>query len=75
MSADRCNRINLASEEVARLIIEHAAHYAIMIMDREGRIITWSPGAVRMTGYSTVEELNMPFAAIFTPSDQAAGED
>lgn len=67
--------IKLAPGEVARLIIDHAPEYAIMIIDRDGRIMTWSEGAERITGYSAEEAIGMPFGAIFTEPDQAAGED
>lgn len=63
------------SGEAARLIIAHARDYAIMTMDLDGRILTWSPGAARITGCSTEEALGKDFAEIFTSSDRAAGED
>lgn len=59
---------------MAELIIAHAQDYAIFGLDRDGRIASWNPGAERITGYSEDEAVGMNFAALFTPSDQAANQ-
>lgn len=61
--------------EVARLIVEHARDYAIMTLDREGHILSWSRGAEQITGWLAGEVVGRDFGTIFTSSDRAAGED
>src|SRR6185436_15374686 len=40
------------SEERFRLLVDGARDYAIVLVDAEGRIISWNAGAERITGYS-----------------------
>jgi len=61
--------------DVARLILTHVREYAIMTLALDGRILTWSVGAERIVGLTAQEAIGQKFAALFTPSDQAAGED
>src|ERR1700712_5158696 len=63
------------ASRIAQLIIEHARDYAFMTVDQDGCITSWSRGAERILGYSASEAFGMNFAAIYTPSDIAAGED
>ncbi len=56
-----------------RLIMDSAREYAILTLDRRGRITGWSVGAARVFGYSEAEALGLPGAALFTPEDAAAG--
>src|SRR5690606_28841832 len=44
-----------ASEERMRLMIESVKDYAIFMLDREGRVATWNPGAERLSGYRADE--------------------
>lgn len=64
----------LKDPRVAGLILEHAREYAILTLDLEGRITSWSAGAARITGYAHEEALGMNFAVIFTAADRSAGE-
>src|SRR5262245_11917869 len=60
--------------EQFRLLIEGAMDYAIFLIDPEGRIASWNPGAERILGYEQDEIVGQPFARIFTPEDIAMGE-
>src|SRR5262249_47662716 len=40
-----------ASEERFRLLVESTQDYAIFMLDPEGRIVSWNPGAERIKGY------------------------
>jgi len=55
------------SEERFRLLVQAVKDYAIFMLDLEGRIATWNPGAERMTGYSEEEVLGKPFIALRPP--------
>ncbi len=60
------------SEERFRLFLERAQEYAIMLLDTEGRISSWNPGAERLFGYTDSEILGKSGSIIFTPEDIAA---
>jgi PAS domain S-box-containing protein len=60
-------------EEHHRLLIENARDYAIILLDRDGRITSWNEGARRLTGYAAEEVLSRPGDLLFTAEDRAAG--
>lgn len=47
--------------------------YAIYMLDPEGNIETWSPGAERLKGYSSDEVLGRSYSMFFRPDDVAEG--
>jgi len=61
------------SEAWRRLIIENVKDFAILSLDREGRVTLWNPGAEKMFGYRADEILGHPTDVIFVPEDRAAG--
>ncbi|MFC0410675.1 PAS domain S-box protein [Roseomonas elaeocarpi] len=63
-----------SSEERFRLMMEEAQDYAILITDREDRIVDWLPGAAAVFGWSAAEVQGRPGAILFTPEDREAGE-
>jgi PAS domain S-box-containing protein len=63
------------NSEVATLILEHARDYAIMVLNRDGAILSWSAGAEHITGIPASSAVGVNFRELFTESDLAAGED
>lgn len=53
------------SEERYRQIVDSVLDYAIVTLDCEGRIVTWNPGAERLTGYSSAEIVGAPLARLY----------
>jgi PAS domain S-box-containing protein len=53
-------------------LVEGVRDYAIYMLDVDGRITSWNPGASRTTGYSADEILGEPMAAFYTPEDRLA---
>src|SRR4029077_20423135 len=45
--------------------------YAIYMIDIDGRVVSWNSGGARLKGYGAEEIVGQPFAAFFTPEDQA----
>jgi PAS domain S-box-containing protein len=43
--------------------------YAIMLLDAEGRILTWNTGGERIFGYSTDEIVGSHFSRFYTPAE------
>ncbi len=61
------------SETHYRTLVENVHDYAIFSLDSEGRIVTWNPGAERITGYAPKEILGKKGAILFTPEDRERG--
>jgi len=59
------------SEEKLRLMIGSVQDYAIFMLDLDGRVMSWNPGAERIMGYRHDEITGADFSRFF-PSDEAA---
>jgi PAS domain S-box-containing protein len=55
------------SMERSRLLIEGIKDYAILMLDSQGRVISWNSGAERITGYKENEILGKDNSIFFTP--------
>ncbi|MEJ8572385.1 PAS domain S-box protein [Microbaculum marinum] len=55
------------------LLIDAVSDYAIYMLDPEGFVTTWNPGAEKIKGYSAAEIIGQHFSTFFTAEDQAAG--
>nr|WP_229907627.1 PAS domain-containing sensor histidine kinase [Amycolatopsis oliviviridis] len=56
------------------LFVHSVVDYAIYMLDVEGRVISWNPGAERIKGYSEEEILGRHFSAFYTKADVVAGK-
>ena len=56
-----------------RSLVESVREYAIYLLDRDGHITTWNPGAERIKGYSSDEILGLHFSRFFTQEDVERG--
>jgi PAS domain S-box-containing protein len=56
-----------------RLLVNAVTDYAIYMLDADGRIATWNPGARRFKGYEADEIIGEHFSRFFTDPDRAAG--
>jgi PAS domain S-box-containing protein len=61
------------SEENLKLMIGSIADYAIFMLDPNGRVESWNPGAGRITGYREDEIVGVNFSRFFTSEDVARG--
>lgn len=57
-----------AGEDPFRQFIEGVQDYAICLLDRDGRIQTWNPGAELMQGWKSAEVVGQPFSVLY-PED------
>ena len=62
------------SEERFRLLAEGATDYASFILDPEGRVMSWNPGAEHVKGYGTEEILGQYFACFYPQEDVERGK-
>ena len=64
---------NTPEEQRLRLLVNAVTDYAIYMLDPEGRISTWNPGAQRFKGYTADEIIGEHFSRFFTDEDRASG--
>ncbi|MCU7647192.1 hybrid sensor histidine kinase/response regulator [Pseudomonas piscis] len=62
------------SEQQFRLLVQSVTDYAIYMLDPEGRVSSWNPGAQRIKGYTPEDIIGEHFSLFYTPRDRAAGE-
>lgn len=62
------------SEERFRLLVEGVKDYAIFMLDAEGRVTSWNPGAERIKGYAAQEIIGQHFSRFYTPEDIERGK-
>jgi PAS domain S-box-containing protein len=60
------------TERRFRLLVESVTDYAIYMLDSEGHVVNWNPGAARAKGYSREEIIGRHFSTFYTPEDKAA---
>jgi PAS domain S-box-containing protein len=58
------------TDQLARLLVDGLAEYAIFALDPDGRVATWNAGAVRITGYGEEEAVGRPRSAYLPPEEQ-----
>ena len=61
------------SEQRFRLLVQGVTDYAIYMLDPEGHVSNWNPGAQRIKGYTEDEILGEHFSRFYTEEDRAAG--
>jgi len=57
-----------------RLLIESVTDHALYLLDVDGNVCSWNPGAERIKGYSAAEVLGTHFRRFHCPEDRDAGE-
>jgi PAS domain S-box-containing protein len=50
-------------------LVQSVVDYAIYLLDREGHVSSWNPGAERAKGYSAEEIIGEHFSRFYTPDD------
>ena len=59
--------------DVFRLLVEGVSDHAIFMLDPQGQILSWNPGAERLKGYRADEIIGSHFSRFYTPEAQASG--
>ncbi len=63
----------LAQAERFQVLINAVKDYAIYLLDADGRVVTWNPGAERIKGYRADEIIGQHFSAFYSEEDREAG--
>jgi PAS domain S-box-containing protein len=61
------------SEERFRLLVDSVRDYAIFMLDPQGIVLTWNPGAERFKGYRSDEIIGQHFSRFYPPEALARG--
>jgi len=59
-------------EEEFRSLVEATEEYAIFLLDPDGHVRTWNPGAARIKGYETDDIVGEHFSTFYDEDDRAA---
>ncbi|HEX9161453.1 MAG TPA: PAS domain S-box protein [Thermoanaerobaculia bacterium] len=62
-----------STDSVFRLLVDEATEHAIFLLDPQGTIETWNPGAERMFARPPADAVGQNFAILFTEADRADG--
>jgi PAS domain S-box-containing protein len=62
------------TEQSFRLMVESVSDYAIVMLDPEGRIVSWNTGAQRIKGFNADEIVGRHFEIFYPPEDVAEGK-
>jgi PAS domain S-box-containing protein len=63
----------VADEDRYRLLIDSITDYAIFMLDPDGIVSSWNPGARRFKGYEAAEIIGKHISVFYTEEDRKAG--
>jgi len=61
------------SEELLRLLVEGVQDYALIMLERDGRVASWNSGAERITGYRAEEIIGQHLSRFYLAEDVERG--
>jgi PAS domain S-box-containing protein len=61
------------SEEQFRVLVQGVTDYALYMLDPNGRVTNWNPGAEKIKGYGADEIVGEHFSRFYTPEDRDSG--
>jgi PAS domain S-box-containing protein len=64
----------LDAERRFRLLVASVRDYAVFMLDRNGFVTTWNPGAERIKGWAEQEIVGRHFSVLYPPEDVTAGK-
>lgn len=56
-----------------RSLVENISDYAIFMLDKQGKVLSWDKGAALQFGYTSREIIGKSFSVFFTPKDIKSG--
>lgn len=58
-----------SANDLLTLLVNAVVDYAIFVLDRNGYVVTWNPGAQRLNGYEAHEVIGSHFSRFYLPED------
>ena len=75
MSEPSANKLTTRElEERFDLLVADVREYAIFMVEPDGRLLCWNPGAERIFGYRSDEIVGQHFSRFFSPEDVRNGQ-
>jgi PAS domain S-box-containing protein len=71
--ADKARYETNVGEQRYELLVNAVTDYALYMLDADGYVATWNPGACRFKGYEPEEIIGQHFSRFFREEDRAAG--
>src|SRR5216684_8907762 len=71
------NRVGAGQQTTAehfRMLVENMRDYAIIILDADGRVASWNPGAETILGYRSDEIIGKHFSRFYSGEDVERGK-
>ncbi len=62
------------SEDLLRLLVENLTDYGIVLLDTNGRVLSWNPAAQRLKGWTSDEIVGQSFTRFYPPEDVEHGK-
>ena len=73
MESAKRSEESLTEDRRYRLLVEAVTDYAIYMLDPQGIVTSWNPGARRFKGYEAAEILGQHFSRFYTEEDRRSG--
>lgn len=64
---------SLDDSDIFRLLVESIREYAIFVLDPQGNVVTWNPGAQSLKGYSKEDIIGKHFSKFYLPEAVQSG--
>ncbi|OWT74843.1 hybrid sensor histidine kinase/response regulator [Achromobacter sp. HZ28] len=65
--------MQLSNDQRTTLLVDAIRDYAIYLLDANGYVSSWNPGAERFKGYTASEIIGQHFSRFYTDEDRASG--
>ena len=62
-------------EELLELFMQRVGDYAVFLLDPQGHVLTWNPGAERIKGYRPDEIIGKHFSIFYPPDAPQSAEE
>src|SRR6266404_223928 len=57
-----------------QMLVDNVRDYAIILLDPQGKVLTWNMGAQRLKGWQAEEIIGQDFSRFYPPEDVARGK-
>ncbi|MCY3023179.1 MAG: PAS domain S-box protein [Planctomycetota bacterium] len=61
-------------DDLLQVLVENVRDYAIVLLDPDGKVLSWSPAAQRLKGWATDEIIGQSFARFYPEEDIQRGK-
>ncbi len=65
--------LQVSADQRSQLLVDAIRDYAIYLLDANGYVSSWNPGAERFKGYTADEIIGQHFSRFYTEEDRASG--